>query len=338
MPGKQLGRLLRADQQSAASDERAERVQQHISDLVDEFGPSWLNVESAVEHEYVRFEPRVRSTLAVIDVSADSATRRLVVKVASPAQDRPSESRVRIVPKTLPSERLQGESVALNKLYESVPDNRFFAIEPLALSVEPTILVMEWSPHPNLGHWLGSGPNEDAIMRVFHRAGAWLRSFHGLAVDEEIAYSDREAVASMIGKFTAPEHASRFNTTFRSLGALAIERTRALPNELTLGLLHGDMAPRNLLIDDVDRVGGIDVAARWRVPILHDIAAFLLAVRISRWRLDPRIHATNIDSWEQAFLDGYGLDGHQRRHLSVFSALLLVDRASAATGSLRRIA
>ena len=168
MPGIQrLGKMFRVDSDSASARPQTPSLHAVISALIDEFGPTWLGVDSSVEQHYVRYEPRLRSTLALVDVTAESERRRVLVKVAADSQPGSVDARPRIVARTASAERLHGEAAALERLHESMPDDRFFAIEPLAMATEPMMLAMEWCPHPNLARWYLAIADRPAVQKGY---------------------------------------------------------------------------------------------------------------------------------------------------------------------------
>ena len=307
-----------------------------ISSIIESEGPSWLGDRGGVtSHRYVSFEQRRRSTLAIVDVETADDRRRLLVKAVEPSPAIPTNRSVRIVPRSAPGDRLADEYVALERLAAMGDDERFFAVRPVGF-YEPSVMVMEWHPDSSLRERLVDrtvGP--EWLLEVLQRTGAWLSRFHGLAENEVSVYDSLAEVTSILQRFEALAVSSPLGWPFRTVSQLAVERSRDLEAEVPLGLLHGDMAPRNLLVDDAGRVGGIDVAARWTAPILHDIASFLLSLQVGRHRTLHR-DAARIDGFIDAFLSGYGLADRWRGHLEVFCALVLLDRAWAAAGSVRR--
>ena len=81
-----------------------------------------------------------------------------------------------------------------------------------------------------------------------------------------------------------------------------------LPEELPLGLLHGDFATRNILVGHRHRVTVIDTLAKWHTPIFKDIGCFLANLRLSWFQIISQglaYRSSTLATYEQAFLKGY---------------------------------
>ncbi len=312
------------------------QLREAISAAVEAHGGSWLERDGAVSHSFVRMEERPRSVLAVVDVHCRDRSRRVVAKAVAGGVEPTASSRPRLVERTAPADRLAAEFSALTRIAEFPPDDRFFAIEPLGFSTDPAVLVMEWSEGSPLTKSLA-----DATVaggeRLMTSIGAWLARFHTLDIGQAIAYEHRVDLPRLFGEFGAWRGTSGRRGAIGRLQRIASTRVLDDLGDVPLGPLHGDMAPRNFLVDSSGRVGGIDVSLRWRAPILHDLAAFWLSLRVGRLRVrDPRAHKA--DRWFESFLRGYGLEARLRPSLDLYRALLLLDRAAAASGAARRTA
>ena len=306
-----------------------------ISGAIEAHGASWLESDGAVSHSFVSAEERPRSVIAVVDVHCRNKTRRVLAKAVMDQVIPDAPTRPRIIDLTAPADRLAAEFSALSHITELPADDRFFAVSPLGFFTDPPVLVMEWSDAIPLTRHLMDA-EEDGADRLMNSVGAWLKRFHQLDAGQTPAYEHHVDLPRLFRGFRSAPGAGRRLGPISRLQSIALDRVSGESGDVPLGSLHGDMAPRNFLIDSNGRVGGIDVSMRWKAPVLHDLAAFWLSLRVGRLRArDPR--AIRADGWFESFLQGYGLEPRLRPSLDIYRALLLVDRAAAASTTIRRL-
>jgi hypothetical protein len=96
----------------------------------------------------------------------------------------------------------------------------------------------------------------------------------------------------------------------RSLQFVRCRAPEVLPGRLEAGLLHGDYAPRNLLVNPGGQIAGFDTRALYFGPSYEDIGFFLWMMRFdSQGFYFPRIKNPHRERLQQAFLNGYFLGG-----------------------------
>jgi hypothetical protein len=148
-----------------------------------------------------------------------------------------------------------------------------------------------------LGHWSGTGETD------CHRAGQWLRFYHGpgpLAEGHLEADSKVEDFESAVRKLTKAgvvgRHGGDWVRQLRGDGETV--RSRLLP----IARVHGDFTIDNVLLDG-PRVTGLDVWSVHTNAIYHDIASFLNSIELLR--LTRLLSSTFLSHLRSAFLDGY---------------------------------
>ncbi len=311
------------------------QLREAISAAVEAHGASWLESEGVVSHAFVSMEERPRSVIAIVDVRCSERRRRVLVKAVSDSGEPSAPTRPRIVEQTTPSDRLAAEFSALSRISEMPADDRFFGVEPLGFFTDPTVLVMEWSDAAALTRRLTTADRASG-HRLMASIGAWLARFHQLDEGQTVAYEHHIDLPRLFREFIVWRGSTGRLSPIGRLQETALDRVSGELGDVPLGSLHGDMAPRNFLVDSSGRIGGIDVSMRLRAPILHDLAAFWLSLRVGRLRVrDP--FATKAEGWFESFLQGYGLEAQLRSSLDLYCALLLLDRTAAASTTRRRL-
>jgi hypothetical protein len=208
--------------------------------------------------------------------------------------------------------------VAIQSYFERLADGRFGAIKALNYLPDQSALLMEELRTPNLltlfskTNRLQHPLNSIDLQEAFCNAGAWLRHYHTLPKDSDVQVrhaTRADFIDSIDGYTSYLGRMLRKEEFFRQVGASTIERAeRVLPQELPLGLGHGDYAMRNILISNNSRVTVIDTLSRWRVPIYEDISYFLIRLKANRLQVYSLGHAIKPElaaQYEQRFLYGY---------------------------------
>lgn len=282
---------------------------------MDDFTPNMRAVAQHVQYVAARYFPalsggridvrllgeqvRPASIHLLYEVSAGDARHAVRVKVpllqlgsaGIPAEEAEG-SRPRLTPLTAVAEKFELEHLALTEIqrhFEALADPRFGAIRVLDYLPEQRAVVLEECAYPTLRALFASQTRlrprigTRALDGAFRNAGAWLRSYHGLKKQEPVPSRQRHrhSFVEMVNAFTAylgEMYGDRalFKRTADAVGELA---HGLLPEELPLGLGHGDYAMRNIFIGPEDRIVVIDTLARWRTPIYEDIAYFLVGLK-----------------------------------------------------------
>lgn len=279
----------------------------------------------ASEVQIVDLNPRPRWLLATLLASGG---RRLFAKIAVPEENGAlSVQRPRLVPVSANEQRLRSEAAAFIRLDESLPpgDPDIDAISVVHWQSNPAMLVVDWVEGMALSRMLSPLSPFSSRPRT-HRAlvqgaGRWLHFFHSLAKGEPLAYHYPDDVlkwlASVDGFIGGPESDGRWHDVIEQLAG-AIERYRS--DDPEVGLHHGDMAARNLMVRHDGKIVGIDAGVAWQAPRAHDLAVFVtdlyLRSPLVPWR------RRRIDD----FFDSYGHPPEASWTAELFAAVAAVDR------------
>jgi aminoglycoside phosphotransferase (APT) family kinase protein len=290
-------------------------------------------------------EVDARASAHVIRVSVPrtwAPPARLIVK-AGPGERVPDNSdRPRLVAITDQADRRRLELEALRMVearLEEVGDPKLVAVRPLGLLPESSAVVMEAFEGEPLHRHLMRGPFQRGAARrptaLARAAGRWLRILHDTPPStqqvRQAARSDLAAAFASYGSFLA---AARGSNELDPLVAAGIDAVSRLPDPLPLVITHGDFAPRNILVDATGRLAVIDLLARWQAPAYEDVAAFLVALHMSRANAVTRgvLFGPTFERLEPAFLAGYyGSEPVPRHAIGDYELLLVLDRWAART-------
>jgi hypothetical protein len=121
---------------------------------------------------------------------------------------------------------------------------------------------------------------------------------------------------------------------------------RELPEALPTTTLHGDFAPRNVLVSPAGGVGVVDPMPTWQAPVHEDVARMVVGVRLVRLQLISGglgVTADALGAYERAFLRACYQDDEPPLELAAFGLLVALDQwaallaqLSATTGPLGR--
>lgn len=147
-----------------------------------------------------------------------------------------------------------------------------------------------------------------SVISALERAGAWLAAYHRedqqhrafISVDELLNNVRRKAASGTFGHPRRDPFTKYFDLLLETAGIAGCQ-------PVTVALEHGDFKPHNLLVNG-DEIVGIDIPDEGPMPVVHDLAHFLLhldtvLLHPAAWRLLPcrsRLRA--------AFLRGYRRD------------------------------
>ncbi|MEX0826405.1 MAG: phosphotransferase [Acidimicrobiia bacterium] len=172
------------------------------------------------------------------------------------------------------------------------------AVVPVAYVREVNAVVTERLRAVPLHDRLGRTRGSDAAT-LFQRVGRWLRIFH--------ATSDQQLVPFEAGQFERLADAGHRGALGDSIAAVAaVARVRS-GRPVSVGVLHGDLSLRNVLVTIDDRVAVID-PNRYRGRIAGDAAHLLTEVRLGRCQLitsgafRPR---SRVEQLAVGIIDGY---------------------------------
>lgn len=206
----------------------------------------------------------------------------------------------------------------IQRHFARINDPRFGAIRVYELLPEHQALVMELVDQPTLRQLAlragtrRSAPGLAAVRQAFNHAGAWLRSFHVMTTPAPLPslHARRGDFIRFTDELTSYLAARGGQTSFLlELSMTMAARARAeLPDELPLGITHGDYAMRNILVGAGQKVTVLDSLARHRTPIYRDIGSFLANLYCSGLPAVAHgavLHPVRVADYRQQFLDGY---------------------------------
>lgn len=296
-------------------------------------------------------EARSASTLYEFCVRTGSQDHRVLVKAISTRGKRSSSGDSRVEGADRPrllspidpavKSRLEYEALgAMQTHFEQLKEPRFGMVRVFDHLPEEHAVIMEAVRQPSLRTAFvkskrpGFSADSATLNVVFQNAGAWLRAYHALPKRNSVQHRHTrrtdflrfiEEVTHFLGlRLDDPRF---FDQVAASVAATACD---ILPEELPLGLAHGDFAMRNILIGPKERVTVIDTLARHRTAIYEDLGYFLLALKIHWCRAFDRLLPLRIDTtseYEHAFLSGYFVgDSIPRAALRLYEVQALLDK------------
>lgn len=197
-----------------------------------------------------------------------------------------------------------------------VDDGKWGVAEPVGYLPELGVVVTRELTSPTFDRLLRghAGPLLVPPAQVMSNLGSWLGMFQGLRTEhmEPRDTTPDQLVGGVIGLVEAVRVAGRGSRLPPELDAL-VERFRAelASSGLSTGLGHGDLAPRNVFVDEAGRVTVIDSLGRFTVPVHEDLAYLLveLTVGASRYvrRGLPRMPG-DVAELRAALLAGHGAE------------------------------
>jgi hypothetical protein len=299
----------------------ARALAEHLHERVDEYFPE--EPASPEEIQLIGEQVRPASSLLRFAVRYGDHERVLLIKMSTAARsDRPAQSkretdRPRVAPLLDGNAAFVLEYRALQCIHQhfiNLGDPRFGAVRVFEMLPEQNAVVMEALTQPNLRELVlrhGRRPSGD-LSQVFRNCGAWLHAYHDLpGMDPAESWQvGREGFAESVEALSSYLAGHLGSTTFF---ARLAERTKSLahawlPEELPLGLAHGDYAMRNILVGPGHRVTVLDTPARYRTAIYRDVACFLANLRWSRLSGlagGAVFHLARSNEYRKAFLAGY---------------------------------
>jgi hypothetical protein len=324
-----------------AGDTTRDLLGSHLRDHAVEYLP---DSAGDVLVRLVREEHRPVSSLYEFELSSAENAISLLIKVpvgtggVSPV--RPPNTRPTLAADAVMSYSLEHSALAaIQQHFERLDDPRFGAIRVFDMVPRCGALIMERLWQPSLrslfmrsGRWRG-GNADDRMEAAFANAGSWLRSYHG--IDREISgarHSRRSEFVGIVDEIAAYVGKRLGESRYYGRVAEAIRKRaeQSLPEELPLGLGHGDFALRNILIGDNGRVTVCDTRARWRTSIYEDLGYFLVGLKRSwpqLYSLGLAFDARALARYEGRFLEGYfASEDIPLEAVRLYERLVLLDR------------
>jgi hypothetical protein len=277
------------------------------------------------EVRLLRCEARSASTLYWYSIQTDDTPVTVIVKVLfrpeSGGTDTSDAARPRFFPALDPATKCRLESDALASIHDhfsQLNDPRFGTIRVFDVLPLQNALVMQAIEQPTLRavfmKWMRN-PSERGgaeLRDAFLNAGAWLRSYHGMAAPQpvESRMTARRELVDVVARLTEYLNRQLHQPSFfeRLQARFAAEAVAHLPESLPLGLSHGDYAMRNVFVDSGRRVTVCDTLASCYMPVYDDVTSFLMGFRLC-WlqstRLPSRERVRCVRDYQRAFLTGY---------------------------------
>ncbi len=257
------------------------------------------------------------------EVSGGENPIRVLVKM--PPLHAPSKDRPKLGPRIEPSAKFEAQYKAMSKIYEyftTLADQRFGAVRPLGIVREHRAIIMEEVPSPNLRHLVDQTSRLKNPLRAgepvslalaFRNAGAWLCKFHSMPTVQTVKVihngqrSDFITTINNLVDFLV--RADPRNMFLQQIVAKTVQDAmQILPEELPLGLRHGDFGLSNILAGMDGKITVLDTPAICHSPIYEDLAYLLVGLK-ARWSqvlsLKLAYDSHQLALYAQEFLTGY---------------------------------
>lgn len=257
------------------------------------------------------------------EISGGGMSFHVLVK-ALPLQA-PHKDRPKLGPMIEPSAKFEAQYKALSKIHEyftGMADPRFGTVRPLDIVTEHQAIIMEEVQAPSLQHLVeqtsrlkhplrARGTNNLAL--AFRNAGAWLYKFHSMPTVQPVKVthngqrSDFIATINKLVDFLI--NADPRNLFLQQIAAKTVqEAMQLLPEELPLGLRHGDYGLSNILAGADGKITVLDTPAICYSPIYEDLAYLLVGLK-AKWSqvlsLKLAYDSHQFALYERELLSGY---------------------------------
>ncbi len=304
----------------------------------------------------VRYVGRMNSELFEFELSSESSKFGLFAKIPfsqpSVLMGRDDQSkaalpdgipgdRPRVCPLSFAQDNGINEYRALNDIhrhFSQLDDDRFGTITMLDFLNDSQIIIMEKGNAPCFNHLFRKANRWNRVetrelKHAFVNSGTWLKLFHSLPKLEQTRtrHSKRKEVIRSIFEMTEylQEYKLPSRWSVKHCERLIVAAEEILPPELPIGLTHGDFAPRNVLVDENDRVTVFDTQSRWLAPIYEDVAHFLVAVKAAGPHVSTQgryFDDQTLQRFENDFLEGYFQGSNvPMKSLRIFESLRLLE-------------
>jgi hypothetical protein len=291
-------------------------IHQHAVQYFPELKVQEVNVRLVNAHRYRH------SQFYRFEVSGGGKSFHALVK--TPPLHSPYKDRPKLGPRIEPSDKFEAQYKAMSRIHEyftGLADPRFGTVRPLDKLTEQRAIIMEEVPAPSLRRLVeqtsrlknpfgAGGPND--LSLTFRNAGAWLCRFHSMPIDQPIKIhngqlSDFITTINKLVDFLINDDPR--NLFLQQIAAKTVQDAmQILPEELPLGLRHGDYGTSNILAGLDGKVTVIDTPAICRTPIYEDLAYLLVALK-AKWSqvLSQKLvyDSHQFALYEREFLSGY---------------------------------
>jgi hypothetical protein len=319
-------------------------IEQHLRLNANRYNPA-CNGNTCVT--LVRSSQRACARLYWFKIGSSGAAQIVIAKVPGATADAAvteQSPRPRLVEPPQFTQKYAREHRALDLLQRNFANGneRRFGAVPLLDRVDDAraIIMAQVDGQPMHQFWpqltrLYPATPSRMLRRAVENAGAWLRAYHALDLNGTgTRQSQRTEVVELIRRYC--DHLGPLVLRSAWFNQLAVRLTRAaervLPEQMPMGLAHGDFAMRNILVARDARVTVLDTTAIWRAPVYEDLAKFDLALRLSRVQTYSYGLAFSEQTLRQIhgwLLDGYyGAEPVPYDQIRLYGLLLLLDKWS----------
>jgi hypothetical protein len=245
--------------------------------------------------------------------------------VKTPPSHSPPKDRPKLGPLLEPSAKFEAQNKAMTKIYEyftTLADPRFGAVRILDIDKDHRAIIMEEVSAPSLQQLVertnrlknpfrASGPNNLAL--AFRNAGAWLCKFHSMPTIQPVKVihnGQRVDFIATINKLVDYLiNADPRNLFLQQIAAKIVkDAMQILPEELPLGLRHGDYGLSNILVGLDGKITALDTPAVCHSPIYEDLSYLLVGLK-AKWSqvfsLNLAYDSRQFPLYEREFLSGY---------------------------------
>lgn len=324
----------------------SDELQRRLRENAPRYFPDLASAgELRVEEIDARIGPL--SSIQRFRIAAADVEHRVVVKRPPAATGmRRRDRRPRVAPLLEPAAKLRMERDALVALaghLETAGDPRLGAVHVLD-GADERFLVMREMPGRSLAsllaraHRLWQPLGSRGLDETFERVGAWLRALHALPplAHTRPRMQTRRAFATSVRELAGYLASARSDRCLaRAIARIETLADAWLPDSLPLATSHGDLAPRNVIVDPAGRVALLDTRAAWSAPIYEDLGYFLTALKTPRAQaasLGLAFGDAALRRFERAFLAGYFGDAAvPLERIRLFELQALLDKWAAQT-------
>lgn len=245
--------------------------------------------------------------------------------VKTPPSQSPPKARPKLGPMIEPSAKFEAQYKAMSRIHEyftGLADPRFGAVRTLDIVTEHRAIIMEEVPAPSLRHLVeqtsrlknplrASSPNNLAL--VFRNAGVWLCKFHSMPAVQPVKVTHNGQRVDFIVTINKLVdfliNADPRNSFLRQIATKTVQDAmQVLPEELPLGLRHGDYGLSNILAGWDGKITVLDTPAICHSPIYEDLAYLLVGLK-AKWSqvfsLNMAYDSDQFALYEREFLSGY---------------------------------
>ncbi len=263
-------------------------------------------------------------------------------KYAQSSEYERSRGRPRLFSRVEPKYKAVYEYSALSRIADhiaAIDDPRFGSIRMFGFLPDHDALIMDMVRQPPLRKQFLQMNRvcrpfiSTDLRQTFRNSGAWLSMYHQLPGmrHTRTRNKNRSDFLNSIDRFSEYLIASAKRETFFETLRTQIKdaASAVLPTEIPLGSVHGDFAPRNILVNQGGQVTVFDTLARFQAPIYEDIAKFLITVKGSGLQMSSQglLYSSKLlTDYENEFLSGYfGRHPIPLRIIRLFEVQLLLE-------------